>query len=75
MGERAGKTSDERFTSALVLVPTRELSEQVHKAIGRLAAYCGKHIRSVNLAQNISEQVQQFSFPTPSRHGGGGRGR
>lgn len=44
---------------ALVLVPTRELADQVHKTVERLAVYCGKSVRAVNLAQNISEQVQQ----------------
>ncbi|KAG0636313.1 P-loop containing nucleoside triphosphate hydrolase protein [Tuber brumale] len=53
------ETSEERFISALILVPTRELAQQVHKVIESLAAYCGKHIRSINLAQNISEKVQQ----------------
>ncbi|CAZ85423.1 unnamed protein product [Tuber melanosporum] len=53
------ETSEERFTSALILVPTKELAQQVHKVIESLAAYCGKHIRSINLAQNISEKVQQ----------------
>ncbi|RPB02149.1 DEAD-domain-containing protein [Choiromyces venosus 120613-1] len=53
------ETSEEKFTSALILVPTRELAQQVHKVIESLAAYCGKHIRSINLAQNISEKVQQ----------------
>ncbi|CUS14199.1 unnamed protein product [Tuber aestivum] len=56
---RRKETSEEKFASALVLVPTRELAQQVHRVIESLAAYCGKHIRSINLAQNISEKVQQ----------------
>lgn len=51
---------DERFTRALILVPTRELAEQVHKTTEKLATYCGKIIRIVNVAQNVSEQVQQY---------------
>lgn len=50
---------DDRFTTALILVPTRELAGQVHRTTERLAAYCGKKIKAVNVAQNVSEQVQQ----------------
>ena len=45
--------------SALLLVPTRELAHQVHRVAERLAAYCGKLVRAVNIAQNVSEQVWQ----------------
>jgi len=48
----------------LILVPTRELAQQVHKVIESLAACCGKHVRSINLAQNISEKVQQLVSPS-----------
>ncbi|KAF8423587.1 ATP-dependent RNA helicase-like protein dbp9 [Tirmania nivea] len=61
--------------SALVLVPTRELADQVCKTVEKLCAYCGKVVRAVNLAQNVSEQVQQsllaespdIVISTPSR--------
>ncbi|RKO85649.1 P-loop containing nucleoside triphosphate hydrolase protein, partial [Blyttiomyces helicus] len=35
---------------ALILVPTRELAEQVHRHIRDLTLYCSKEISSVNLA-------------------------
>lgn len=43
--------------SVLVLVPTRELAEQVHKTFSTLSAYCAKEIRSVNLTQRVSDAV------------------
>jgi ATP-dependent RNA helicase DDX56/DBP9 len=46
-------------TRALILVPTKELAEQVLKMTEKLAAFCGKTVRAVNLAQNVSEQVQR----------------
>ncbi|KAJ3055499.1 ATP-dependent DNA/RNA helicase, partial [Rhizophlyctis rosea] len=35
---------------ALILVPTRELAEQVHRHIQELTSYCSKEVVSVNLA-------------------------
>ena len=46
--------------SVLLLVPTRELAHQVHKMTERLAAYCGKLVKAVNIAQNVSGQVWQY---------------
>ena len=43
--------------SALVLVPTRELAEQVHRSFSSLSAYCAKDVRSVNLTQRVSDSV------------------
>ncbi|KAF8473980.1 P-loop containing nucleoside triphosphate hydrolase protein [Kalaharituber pfeilii] len=57
--KRKDVEADDVGPTALILVPTRELAAQVHKMAERLAAYCGKAIRVVNLAQNVSEQVQQ----------------
>ncbi|KAJ3030609.1 ATP-dependent DNA/RNA helicase [Rhizophlyctis rosea] len=37
-------------TRALILVPTRELAEQVHRHITELTLYCSKEVTSVNLA-------------------------
>lgn len=54
-----GEGEEVKGPSALVLVPTRELADQVCKAVEKLAVYCGKAIRAVNIAQNVSEQVQQ----------------
>ncbi|KAJ6073261.1 hypothetical protein N7467_011346 [Penicillium canescens] len=71
------KTADPslKATTALILVPTRELAEQVQKVITTFAAFCGKDIRSVNLTQKVSDEVQRSllaDFPdivvsTPTR--------
>ncbi|EED19162.1 ATP dependent RNA helicase (Dbp9), putative [Talaromyces stipitatus ATCC 10500] len=46
-------------TSALILVPTRELSEQVQRVIVSFSSFCGKAVRSVNLTQKVSDSVQR----------------
>lgn len=64
-----------KATTGLVLVPTRELAEQVQKVITSFTAFCGKDVRSVNLTQKVSDAVQQTmlaDFPdlivsTPTR--------
>ena len=40
-------------------MPTRELAEQVHRVIVSFSSYCGKDVRSVNLAQKVSDAVQR----------------
>ncbi|KAL5627655.1 hypothetical protein BROUX41_003808 [Berkeleyomyces rouxiae] len=47
------------FTAALILVPTRELADQVHKAIDALSAYCAKDIQAVKLTDKFSDAVQR----------------
>lgn len=47
-----------RATTGLILVPTRELAEQVQNVVTGFSAFCGKDIRSVNLAQKVSDAVQ-----------------
>ncbi|KAJ5905645.1 ATP-dependent RNA helicase dbp9 [Penicillium subrubescens] len=64
-----------KATTGLILVPTRELAEQVQKVITSFTAFCGKDVRSVNLTQKFSDAVQQTmlaDFPdlivsTPTR--------
>ncbi|EPX71727.1 ATP-dependent RNA helicase Dbp9 [Schizosaccharomyces octosporus yFS286] len=59
----------------LILVPTRELAQQVFKVLEKLTLYCGKHIKFVNIATNAADSVQRpllLDFPdivisTPSR--------
>jgi len=55
MCEKDGKSK--KITSVLVLVPTRELAQQVTKAIVTFSAFCSKDIRTVNLAEKIPEAV------------------
>jgi ATP-dependent RNA helicase DDX56/DBP9 len=40
-------------------VPTRELAEQVHKAVESFSSFCAKDIRAINLAQKVSDAVQR----------------
>ncbi|KAL2913389.1 ATP-dependent DNA/RNA helicase [Polyrhizophydium stewartii] len=49
---------------ALVLVPTRELAEQVHRHIQQLAMYASKEIRSVNIATG---DLPDIIVSTPAR--------
>lgn len=53
------KSSSARFksTSALVLVPTRELADQVHKTFNSLATFCAKEVQILNLTQRVSDAV------------------
>ncbi|PWY71702.1 ATP dependent RNA helicase [Aspergillus heteromorphus CBS 117.55] len=48
-----------KATTGLILVPTRELAEQVQNVVTTFAAFCGKDIRSVNLTQKVSDAVQR----------------
>ncbi len=48
-----------RGISAIILVPTRELAQQVSQVVTRLCAYCARVIRSVNLTQKVSDAVQR----------------
>lgn len=45
--------------SALILVPTRELAEQVSKALASFSTFCDKDIRAVNLTHKVSDAVQR----------------
>ena len=46
-----------KSTSTLVLVPTRELADQVHKAFNAFAAFCSRDVQSLNLTQRVSDAV------------------
>ncbi|KAK9703083.1 ATP-dependent DNA/RNA helicase, variant 2 [Basidiobolus ranarum] len=46
-------------TRALILVPTRELAEQVTDHIKKLISYCSKEVSVVNIAGNIPVQLQK----------------
>ena len=61
--KEGGNIGDIVGPSALLLVPTRELAHQTHKMTEQLAAYCGKLVRAVNIAQNVSGQVWQYVVP------------
>ncbi|KAH8890776.1 DEAD-domain-containing protein [Thozetella sp. PMI_491] len=56
---RRKKTSTEACTSALILVPTRELADQVLKKFEELSAFCAKDIQAVKLAEKLPDAVQR----------------
>lgn len=51
--------SSYRVTRALILVPTRELSEQVHSCLRSLLAYCDKEVAISNAASGAASHVQR----------------
>lgn len=56
--EREGKAA-EACTSVLVLVPTRELAEQIHKTVETLTAFCAKDVQAAKLTDKVSQNVQR----------------
>ncbi|KIX03572.1 uncharacterized protein Z518_07125 [Rhinocladiella mackenziei CBS 650.93] len=46
-----------RATTTLILTPTRELADQVHKAFKTFAEFCLKEIQTLNLTQRVSDAV------------------
>lgn len=48
-----------RYTAALILVPTRELADQVFKAIEQFTAFCAKDIQAAKLTENVSDNLQR----------------
>ena len=67
--------STQRNPAILILVPTRELAQQVSKTIAAFSSFCSKDVRILNLVQKIPESVQRSllaEFPdivvaTPAR--------
>lgn len=53
------KTDPTPFTAGLILVPTRELADQVFKAIEQFTAFCAKDIHAAKLTENVSDAVQR----------------
>lgn len=53
------KTDPTAFTAGLILVPTRELADQVFKAIEQFSAFCAKDIHAAKLTENVSDAVQR----------------
>ncbi|KIV82147.1 hypothetical protein PV11_04275 [Exophiala sideris] len=50
-------SQQKKAISTLVLVPTRELADQVQKAFTTFSANCAKEITSLNLTQRVSDTV------------------
>ena len=55
----------EKSISALVLVPTRELAEQVNITFASFTVFCFKEVRSVNLTQRVSDAVLHALLQDP----------
>ncbi|KAH8803130.1 ATP-dependent RNA helicase-like protein dbp9 [Xylogone sp. PMI_703] len=53
------QNSSTQHVSSLILVPTRELAQQVFEAVESFSAFCAKDIRAVNLTQKVSPEVQR----------------
>lgn len=72
------QTTSKPVTTALVLVPSRELADQISKAIEQFAAFCAKDIQTVKLTDKLSDAVQRsllsnspdivISTPAPAWH-------
>lgn len=53
------QSSSESYTAALILVPTRELADQVTKSIESFSVFCTKEIQVVKLSDTVSDAVQR----------------
>lgn len=53
------KTDSTPSTAALILVPTRELADQVLRNVEQLSAFCSKDIQAIKLTDQVSEAVQR----------------
>jgi ATP-dependent RNA helicase DDX56/DBP9 len=53
------RRKDTRATSALILVPTKELALQVTKLAQSLSTHCGQDVRIQNIAGKESDVVQR----------------
>ncbi|ORX68755.1 DEAD-domain-containing protein [Linderina pennispora] len=56
--ELSVNSEERKRTRSLILVPTRELAEQVFKYIADLSKFCGKDITAVNIATNAALHIQ-----------------
>ncbi|KAI5285953.1 ATP-dependent DNA/RNA helicase [Ascosphaera aggregata] len=56
---KASDPSASKCISALILVPTRELAEQVYTVITSFSAFASKDLRVANLTHKVSDAVQR----------------
>ncbi|WEW57108.1 ATP-dependent DNA/RNA helicase [Emydomyces testavorans] len=57
--QRKAANPSQKSISTLILVPTRELAEQVQDTVVSFCSFCGKAVRSANLTQKVSDAVQR----------------
>lgn len=53
------KEATKNATSALVLVPTRELADQVLRTIETFTAFCQKDVRAIKLSEQLPDEVMR----------------
>ncbi|CAN8096648.1 unnamed protein product [Discula destructiva] len=53
------RTDSAPSTAALILVPTRELADQVLRNVEQFSAFCAKDIQAVKLTDQVSDAVQR----------------
>lgn len=51
--------SARQITAALIIVPTRELAQQVARTVASFSSFCANHVRVLNLAEKVAEAVQR----------------
>ncbi|KAK0742434.1 P-loop containing nucleoside triphosphate hydrolase protein [Apiosordaria backusii] len=52
-------TTSAPYTAGLILVPTRELADQVYKVIEELSVFCGRDVTAAKLTENVSDAVER----------------
>ncbi|KAK0511609.1 hypothetical protein JMJ35_006182 [Cladonia borealis] len=57
--QKKAASKHNKSVSALILVPTRELAQQVSKVIATFSAFCSKDVRTINLTQKVPDAVQR----------------
>ncbi|RPA73889.1 P-loop containing nucleoside triphosphate hydrolase protein [Ascobolus immersus RN42] len=61
---KTATTTPEARIQSLILVPTRELADQVSKVLDRLTLYCNKHIKYVNITKPVADSVTMTTLST-----------
>ena len=56
---RKGTDGSRQGISALILVPTKELAQQVTKSIVAFTTFCSQDVRTINLTHKVPESVQR----------------
>ncbi|GAB7347354.1 hypothetical protein MBLNU459_g4290t1 [Dothideomycetes sp. NU459] len=62
---KASGTTATKTTTALILVPTRELAGQVSKVVQTFSAFCGQEVRVENLTRKEDDKVQRARLLEP----------
>ena len=57
--QRKSAANVSRSISALIIVPTKELAQQVTKSVVAFASFCTQDVRTVNLTHNVPDSVQR----------------